>query len=101
MTSINENTPYQALVTLEVIEREKIQETLNQLATLKKETLKESGCIRFDFFQNAEQPWEIFLLEIFENQSAFDLHIKASYTQAYFKMNLTNLLNSHSIAKII
>ena len=47
------------------------------------ETLRESGCTRFEILQQAGRPNHLTLVGIWKDQKAFDAHDSAAYTKAF------------------
>ena len=43
----------------------------------------EPGCRRFDVLASAEEPRRIVLYEIYDDESAFDLHLRSAHYQSF------------------
>lgn len=43
----------------------------------------EPGCRRFDVLTSPERPAEVFLYEIYDDRSAFDLHLASSHFRSF------------------
>ena len=48
-------------------------------------TREEPGCLRFDVYQNEENPAELYLYEVYVNQAAFDYHTKTPHIEEWRK----------------
>ena len=48
-------------------------------------TREEPGCLRFDVYQNVDNPAELYLYEVYVNQAAFDYHAKTPHIQEWRK----------------
>ena len=46
---------------------------------------EEPGCLRFDVFQNQEDPTEIYLYEVYANKAAFDYHMRTPHFERWFE----------------
>jgi len=46
---------------------------------------EEPGCLRFDVFQNRENPTELYLYEIYVNKEAFDYHTRTPHFERWFE----------------
>ena len=46
---------------------------------------EEPGCLRFDVFQNQENPTEIYLYEVYANKEAFDYHMRTPHFERWFE----------------
>ncbi len=46
---------------------------------------EEQGCLRFDVFQNKENPSELYLYEVYVNESAFDSHVATPHFEEWFE----------------
>lgn len=57
------------------------------------ETLKESGCTRFEILQQAGRPNHLTLIGIWKDQKAFDLHDSSAYTKS-FRQKMQPLIGS-------
>jgi quinol monooxygenase YgiN len=53
------------------------------LKTFAAETLKESGCTRFEILQQAGRPNHLTLVGIWKDQKSFDAHDSSSYTKTF------------------
>ncbi len=58
------------------------------LQALEIATRVEPGAVEFAFFQSLTDDHGFVLVEHFVDQAAFDLHLKADYTQAFFALDL-------------
>lgn len=54
------------------------------LKDLRKHTLKEAGCLRFDIFINEQPDGNIYMVEHFTDQASFEAHFEFEYTKAVF-----------------
>lgn len=81
-----------ALAVLRVRDGHEIGAVLEQLRNLQVLTRQEAGCRRFDFFQSLADPGHLWLLEAFVDEAAFTRHLEAPYTQAYFALRMTELV---------
>ena len=48
-------------------------------------TREEPGCLRFDVYQNEDNPAELYLYEVYVNQAAFDYHTKTPHIEEWPK----------------
>lgn len=46
-------------------------------------TQEESGCLRFDVYQNIEDPTELYLYEVYTNPAAFEYHCKTPHIKKW------------------
>ena len=46
---------------------------------------EEPGCLRFDIFQNKENPAELYLYEVYVNELAFDYHVATPHFEQWFE----------------
>ncbi len=46
-------------------------------------THQEPGCLRFDFYQNIDNPAELYLYEVYVNEAAFDYHTKTPHIKKW------------------
>jgi quinol monooxygenase YgiN len=83
---------YCAMVTLRIREEHDAPPVWQALTGLQTLTRQEPGCLRFDLFQFAASPRDILLLEAFVDEAAFSLHLQAPYTQAYFSLAMTEVV---------
>ena len=44
---------------------------------------EEPGCLRFDIYQNRENPTELYLYEVYVNKDAFDYHTRTPHIQQW------------------
>ncbi|MDI1238052.1 MAG: putative quinol monooxygenase [Polaromonas sp.] len=58
------------------------------LCELEFATRQEPGCREFAFFRALSDPDSFVLLEAFDNQAAFDLHMTLPHTQRFFAAQL-------------
>src|SRR5690349_17921201 len=58
------------------------------LIGLRAETIREAGCLEFEFMQSLTAPHAFLLIEDFASPAALELHMKARHTQAFFALDL-------------
>ena len=46
-------------------------------------TREEPGCLRFDVYQNEDNPAELYLYEVYVNQAAFDYHTETPHIEEW------------------
>jgi quinol monooxygenase YgiN len=46
-------------------------------------TIKEAGCLQFDFSQSANNPNQIFIYEVYENEAAVQAHRDSDHFKKY------------------
>ena len=46
---------------------------------------EEPGCLRFDVFQNQENPSELYLYEVYVNRAAFDYHLRTPHFERWLE----------------
>jgi (4S)-4-hydroxy-5-phosphonooxypentane-2,3-dione isomerase len=46
-------------------------------------TIKEAGCLQFDFSQSAKNPNQIFIYEVYENEAAVQAHRNSDHFNKY------------------
>jgi len=46
---------------------------------------EEPGCLRFDVFQNRENPGELYLYEVYVNKEAFEYHTRTPHFERWFE----------------
>jgi quinol monooxygenase YgiN len=71
-----------ALITATPGREQELGERLREVVAL---TQAEPGCLLFEVFERAGSPGQFVLWERFASRAAFDEHVKADYTIAYFK----------------
>lgn len=67
------------------------------LLTLEIQTRAEPGCLAFRFYQSLSAPAEFVLLEHFASPAAFDLHLQADHTRAFFAQGLVASVQAHDV----
>lgn len=76
------------------VKKEKLEDTLEIFAKLKKNSLKETGCLRYELHQNQDNPLIFTFIDRFSNMEAFNYHCAQEYTIKYFDQILPNLTDS-------
>ena len=73
---------YVQLVDYEIspVELEKFIEALKENGAA---TIKEPGCLQFDFSQSATNPNQIFIYEVYENETAVQAHRNSDHFKKY------------------
>ncbi|WP_306602779.1 putative quinol monooxygenase [Azonexus sp.] len=89
-----------AMVTLRIREEHDLPAVWQALAALQALTRQESGCLRFDLFQFAEKPDALLLIEEFVDAAAFSRHLQAPYTQAYFSLAMTEVVEKTPLLEL-
>jgi (4S)-4-hydroxy-5-phosphonooxypentane-2,3-dione isomerase len=56
-------------------------------------TIKEPGCLQFDFSQSASNPNQIFIYEIYENEAAAQAHRASDHFKKYVAMTKDMAIN--------
>lgn len=77
-----------------IIKKDNLNEALKIFAELKKNSPKESGCIRYELHQSQENPLVFTFIDRFEDMQAFESHCTQEYTVKYFDHILPNLTDS-------
>jgi len=62
----------------------KIEEALAACRAVRDPSLLEPGCLRYNFFQNTENPANIIFSEEWESQAALDAHFEMPYFGTFF-----------------
>lgn len=78
----------------------KHEELERELLILVLQTQKEEGCIQFDLYKDNNEVGVYILWECFVNQYAFDKHLQAPYTKAYFEKAKKHFLESVESTKL-
>lgn len=88
------------MVTLRIRQEHDVPTVWQALAALQALTLQEPGCLRFELFQFVESPRDLLLLEAFVDEAAFSLHLQAPYTQAYFSLAMTEVVEKTPLQEL-
>lgn len=67
-----------------LIKKDKLDEVLKIFFELKKNTIKEAGCLRYELHQSQENPLIFTFIDRFESIDAFDHHCKQEIVIKYF-----------------
>jgi quinol monooxygenase YgiN len=78
---------------------DRIEETQELMIGLLEPTRQESGCIRYDLFQNQADPREFTFLEEWTDQAALDAHLASPHLQAAFA-KIPTLLSTEPVISI-
>lgn len=81
-----------------VVKEEKLNEALEAFGELKRLSPKETGCLRYELFQDTENPLSFTFVDKFKDNKAFEYHCEQSYTKKYFDEILPNLTTSIEIS---
>ncbi len=57
------------------------------------QTLKETGCITYDFFQNTHEPDMFVFVERWQDRAAIDLHFNTPHLQAWRAIARAHILS--------
>ena len=76
------------LVTEEGLDTDQVKQALHALS---EETVKESGCVKFEVLQHQDNPSHFTLWEHWVNSDALSAHFEAEHTLAYLARNLTRV----------
>ncbi|MEG3436939.1 putative quinol monooxygenase [Pannus brasiliensis CCIBt3594] len=58
---------------------DRIEETRELMVSLLEPTRRENGCIRYDLFQNRENPAEFTFIEEWQDQASLDAHLASPH----------------------
>lgn len=77
---------------LKITNQNKIDETIQALKKLCKQTISESGCTLFQLHYCLDQPTRLLLWERYNTESDYQYHFEQAYTKAYLALNLTEVV---------
>lgn len=80
-----------------IVKKDKLNEALEIFSNLKALTPKEPGCLRYELFQDSENPLIFTFVDKFKDNNAFEYHCEQDYTKKYFDDILPNLAESIEI----
>lgn len=58
---------------------DRVEETRELMVSLLEPTRRENGCIRYDLFQNRENPAEFTFIEEWQDQACLDAHLASPH----------------------
>lgn len=80
-----------------IVKKDKLNEALEVFSNLKTLSPKEPGCLRYELFQDSENPLIFTFVDKFKDSKAFEYHCEQYYTKKYFDEVLPNLTDSMEI----
>lgn len=84
-----------------VFSEEKIDKAIELLSDLQLKTLEnETGCIAFDVLLSEDNPENIFIYEAYENEKAYNIHIKKIYYIEILTKKIKPLIKSVKTTKV-
>ncbi len=86
-------------VEIYIDEPNSLDDFLINLKSLCEETLKEDGCLSFDFAQNRDDMRHFFLWEVFIDLDAFKAHHEQTHTKEFIENNSFRKINSWNLHK--
>ncbi len=79
-----EKSSYIVCIAKIIIKKDNLDEVLKIFAELKKATVTEKGCIRYELHQNQDNPLLFTFVDRFESLEAFEYHCKQEIVIKYF-----------------
>ncbi len=67
-----------------VLQPDKVEPALKACQTVKRHSLTEDGCERYDFFQSLDDPTRIVFVEEWSSKPHLDTHFQQAAFQAFF-----------------
>lgn len=77
--------------------KEKLDDVLQVFSDLKKLSQMEDRCLKYELYQDQENPLIFTFVDRFKDAKAFEHHCEQEYTTKYFDNILPNLVDSMEI----
>ena len=93
---VNKNKDFVCIAKI-VAKKDKLSDVLKVFSDLKKLSPMEDGCLRYELYQDQENPLIFTFVDRFKDAQAFESHCEQEYTTKYFDDILPDLVDSMEI----